>query len=137
VANYVDTFQESLGRLVHERTEFFDLFYDLFIAASDEVASKFAGVDMERQKWMLRESLKEILVFFLGHRINPYMTGLAKVHAQRGVHPGLYDLWLDKLLEAARLADDKFDDADELAWRLVLAPGIAFMKFYYDRGGQL
>lgn len=138
VANYVDRFQESLGRIASEQTAFFDLFYQLFIAANEEVAEKFKHTDFERQKRVLRESLKELLMFFLSHRITPYMKGLARVHdrSHRDIRPELYELWLEKLLEAARRLDEHFDDDDELAWRLVLRPGIEFMKFHYDRGGD-
>lgn len=28
---------------------------------------------------------------------------------------------------------EQFDDEVELAWRLVMTPGIAYMRFHYDR----
>ena len=46
--------------------------------------------------------------------------------------PELYEAWLDSLIATARESDPDFDDELELAWRVVLAPGIAYMKFRYD-----
>lgn len=49
------------------------------------------------------------------------------------IAPRLYDLWLETLIDTARDFDEQFDEEVELAWRLVLTPGIVYMKFYYDR----
>lgn len=47
------------------------------------------------------------------------------------IHPELYDLWLECLIETVAEFDDGFRDEVELAWRLVLSPGIVYMKFKY------
>jgi hypothetical protein len=135
MSNYVDRFEASLSRCVSHKGEFFDLFYELFIDANDEVRDKFEGVDLERQKRVLRESLKELLMFFVNHEITPYLRLLAKTHSKsdRDIRPELYQLWLDTLIETARRTDPDFDDGVELSWRLVLTPGIELMKFGYDR----
>ncbi|HSP56757.1 MAG TPA: hypothetical protein VLO12_00455, partial [Halomonas sp.] len=48
------------------------------------------------------------------------------------IPPHLYDLWLEALIETVRRFDDQYTDEAELAWRLVMAPGIVYMKFHYD-----
>jgi hemoglobin-like flavoprotein len=135
MSNYVDRFEASLSRVVAEQSAFFDLFYELFIAANDEVREKFEGVDLERQKRVLRDSLRELLMFFVDHEISPYLEKLARTHSRAGrdIRPELYELWLETLIEAARRADPAFSDDVELSWRLVLAPGIELMKFNYGR----
>lgn len=134
MSNYVDTFEASLSRVVATKNEFFDLFYDLFIAANDEVGAKFEGVDLERQKKVLRESLQKLLMFFVNHEVTPYLEKLARTHSKsdRDIRPELYELWLETLIETARRTDPDFTPGVELSWRLVLAPGIEYMKFNYD-----
>ena len=41
--------------------------------------------------------------------------------------------WLESLIETVQLFDSRFTEEIELAWRVVLAPGIAYMKFKYDK----
>lgn len=131
MSNYVDTFERSLGRLVSEQMAFFDRFYERFIGSDPEVAEIFDGVDLERQKQVLRESLRELLIFFIDHEISSYMRNLARVHGPQGrnIRVELYDRWLETILATAREIDEQFSDNDELAWRLVLSPGIELMKF--------
>lgn len=139
MSNYVDCFEASLSRVVTRQSKFFDLFYELFIAANDEVRAKFEGVDLDRQKRVLRESLRELLVFFVNHEITPYLERLARTHSVdgRGIRPELYTLWLEALIETARRTDPQFTDGVELSWRMVLAPGIELMKFSYDHRPSL
>ena len=40
----------------------------------------------------------------------------------------------ETLLEAVRLIDPDYDDDIDLAWRVVLAPGVTYMKRKYDTG---
>jgi hemoglobin-like flavoprotein len=61
------------------------------------------------------------------------LESLARRHgrAELDIKPELYDLWLDRLVQAVSEADPKFDAAIEVAWRRVLQPGIDFMKSRY------
>jgi hypothetical protein len=42
---------------------------------------------------------------------------------------------METLIATLRRFDADCDDATELAWRLVMAPGIVYMKFHYERTG--
>ena len=42
-------------------------------------------------------------------------------------------LWVDRLIATARERDTQFSPHIETAWRVFLAPGIAFMKSYCSR----
>ena len=84
---------------------------------------------------MLKASLMEMTLFFVEHRVTTYMRGLATVHSKAGrnIEPRLYDCWLESVLAAVRELDPYANEHVELAWHLVLAPGIAFMKHQYDK----
>ena len=99
------------------------------------MAARFQGTDMVRQKEMLRESLAEMADFALKHESNPYILTLARIHGDRGhdIPSEMYDAWLDCVVDAVRETDPNATDAVALAWRIVMAPGIEFMKFYRAR----
>jgi hemoglobin-like flavoprotein len=137
VVDYVYEFERSFARLREPgRVEqFLDHFYQRFIAADPAVAEKFGATDMAHQKQMLRESLAEMAEFALTRQSNPYIVTLARIHGVRGrdIPVRLYDLWLDCLVETVREVDPEATDSVALGWRIVLVPGIEFMKFYRDR----
>ena len=60
---------------------------------------------------------------------------VARLHIRSGrdIPAEYYDTWLDSLIEALGEFDPEFDADVELSWRLVLAPGISYMKFMHDR----
>jgi hemoglobin-like flavoprotein len=136
--DYLTFFRESYDRAVEsesQRDEFLDAFYETFVAKSDEVAGKFAQTDMERQKDMLYRSLSHMVDFSVQRQASEDLRRIAERHSasQIDVNPGLYDIWLDSLIETAQLFDPLFTEEIELAWRVVLAPGIVYMKFKYDK----
>jgi hemoglobin-like flavoprotein len=137
VVDYVVEFQASMARVtaptLHER--FLTRFYERFITADPLVRDKFKAVSMEHQKKMLAESLTEMSSFALAPKSNPYLLTLARVHWVRGhdIPPTFYVTWLDCLVATVAELDPKATASVELAWRIVMASGIEFMKFYRDR----
>ena len=47
------------------------------------------------------------------------------------IRPGLYDTWLDCLIQAVRKHDVQFSSEVEEAWRTTLRPGIEYMRAKY------
>ena len=134
-------FDESYGRILSREVGgqgFFSAFYDRFLAASPEVAEKFRHTDMPRQQSMLKKAFYHLLAFYASSHADYYLQEVAISHdrAHLDIAPALYDLWLETLIDTARAFDEQFDDEVELAWRLVMTPGIVFMTFHYDRGGS-
>jgi len=134
MTNYMQVFEESYERIKEGRQDektFYLRFYNVFTAGSQEVADKFAGADLDKQAMLLRNSFRHMLSFFLNKGSSDYLEELAERHSTRGVDiaPRLYDIWLDSLMEVVAEFDPDFSDEIELAWRVVLAPGVAFMKF--------
>lgn len=114
---------------------FYERFYERFIASDPHIAEMFAHTDMGHQVGMLRESLSELKEFSTSLKSNNYIVTLARIHGIRGrqISPGSYDSWLASLVATVGEIDPECGLQTELAWRLVLAPGIEFMKFYYDK----
>lgn len=128
----VELFNDSLERCL-SKPGFLGRFYGLFLASSPVVAKKFEHTDMRKQRRMLRTSLYIMMLASGGSERAVHLERLAGLHSRAGrdIQPELYDLWLDRLLQATRECDPMFDSETETAWRRVLQPGIEFMKSRY------
>jgi truncated hemoglobin YjbI len=106
-------------------------FYDLFLGSSATVSLLFARTDMSRQKTMLHDSLVTLVDFSARKLISPQMEHLARVHGPtaHAIPPHLFQNWLDCLVETVREMDPEATPEVELAWRLILAPGIAYLLY--------
>lgn len=128
----VELFNDSIERCSC-RPGFLHRFYALFLASSDTVATKFARTDMRRQARLLRTSLYIMMLASGESERVVHLERLAKLHSRAGldITPALYDLWLDRLLQAVAEFDPLFDKETDVAWRRVLQPGIDIMKSRY------
>lgn len=115
--------------------DFFTRFYQVFFHSSEEIQQKFIHTDMDKQRNMLKKSFYHLLIFYGSNQANHYIEDIAKAHdrAHANIPPHYYDIWMDALIETVKEFDSEFSDEIELAWRLVLSPGITYMKFFYNR----
>jgi len=129
-------FEASLKRC-EARTDFFDVFYERFLASSPEVAEKFVGTDFTRQKELLRTSFHHLLLVARDPKQGPvpYLEEIAVRHGTGHLAIGahLYDLWLDGLLETVRVCDPEFSPNVEAAWEEVMMVGIHYLCANYER----
>lgn len=135
--SYERLFDESYERValeVRDGQPFFEGFYHRFLVASPLVRHKFRNTDMVQQRTMLKKSFYSLLTFYASGSVDNVLERIAANHSRKGldVSPFLYDLWLECLMDTVKRYDPLFDDDVELAWRLVLSPGITYMKFKYD-----
>lgn len=127
-------YDESYERVISSTIDgvtFFDAFYSAFLASSDEVRKKFRHTDMEKQKGMLKKSFYHLLTFYASNQADDYIQKIAANHNREhlDIRPELYDLWLDGLTQTIKRFDPEYSADVELAWRLVLTPGITYMKY--------
>ena len=129
--DFVETFNISFDKNVRRSYDlFFDVFYATFISKSAEIEAVFANTDLHRQKDMLEQSLLAMINFSSRRNSNSELETLAAIHRNRGVKNELFDLWLDCIVETLESIDAEFVYSEGLAWRVMLSPGIAFMKNY-------
>jgi hemoglobin-like flavoprotein len=128
----VELFNDSIERCSCS-PDFLRRFYTLFLASSDTVAKKFEHTDLRKQARMLKTSLYIMMSASCGSEQIVHLERLAKLHsrAELDIKPELYDLWLDRLVQAVKEFDPMFDPQTETAWRRALQPGIEFMKSRY------
>ena len=127
VADHLELFNASYER-IHD-AQFFERFYERFLEKSEEVAKKFANTDLRRQRRMLRGSMLLLLSVYMRHR-SEELEQLALKHgpAELAIPPALFDDWLEALIETVEECDPRADKETQSAWRVVFAPGVAFMK---------
>ncbi len=128
----VELFNDSIERCSN-RSDFLRRFYTLFLASSDIVAKKFEHTDLRKQARLLKTSLYIMMLASGEPERIVHLERLAKLHsrADLDIKPELYDLWLDRLVQAVKEFDPMFDSEIDNAWRSVLQTGIEFMKSRY------
>lgn len=130
-----DTFLASFSRC-RESAGFLEDFYQRFVGSSEEIRAKFAGTDMKRQVRMLEDSLYVVAVAVQGEQGSLARGDLPRIAARHSrkdldIRPGLYDLWLECLIEAVRAHDPQVSTEVETAWRETMAFGIDYMRAGY------
>jgi len=128
----VELFNDSIERCSNG-SDFLRRFYTFFLASSDTVAKKFEHTDLRKQARMLKTSLYIMMLASGESERIVHLERIAKRHsrADLDIKPELYDLWLDRLVQAVKEFDPIFDPETETAWRRVLQPGTEFMKSRY------
>jgi hypothetical protein len=131
--DYRQLFHDSYLRcVVSDQDAFFERFYELFIASDPEISKMFANTDMRRQISLLQESLLHMIDFSNSNVANERMHQIATFHGtgELNIPLRMFDLWMDGLIATVRERDTRFNMQIETAWRVCLAPGIAFIKSY-------
>ncbi|WP_150910753.1 globin [Marinobacter halotolerans] len=135
--SFDDIFDESFDRVLSASvngTDFFEAFYQRFLRASPEIQMLFRDTDMARQRSMLKKSFYSLVAFYASGTVDDVLRRVAHCHSAEALNikPHLYDLWMECLIDTVRVFDPEYTDNVELAWRLILSPGITYMKFGYD-----
>ena len=127
----LDIFNQSLSRCT-KNPKFMDIFYQKFIAESEQVRDYFKNTNMDNQKKMLLHSLANMVIAYDRPEI---LTNVAIKHDARhlNIMPDLYVSWLECLIQAAKITDPLFDDEVEQSWRIVMQNGIDFLISNRDR----
>jgi len=114
---------------------FFDSFYDRFLGSDEEIAKRFENTDMDLQQSMLKKSFYSLFAFYASGQTDDSIRNIAEKHNHKNldIRPEFYDLWLECLIATVKQYDGEFSEDIELAWRLVMTPGITYMKFKYDK----
>lgn len=122
---------QSYGRCC-AKPQFFDRFYQRFLDSSPHVRDKFANTDMTAQKQLLRQGILNLVMHARGLP-DTKLRALGESHSRQhlDIRPELYELWLNALLATINEFDPECDASTQLAWREVLAKGIAVIKAGY------
>lgn len=110
------------------------VFYEKFLASSDEVRRHFRSTDMKAQKRKITATFhlaSEVVLGAPGALAE--LTRQAELHG-RGrlrIAPHLYALWVDALVSAVRECDPEFNPGTEQAWRLIMGHVVQHMKRRY------
>lgn len=129
---FADSFARVMGQGAYN-PEFINRFYELFLASSPHIAERFSSTNMSRQKTMLHDSFTTLVDFNVRRRVSAQLEHLGAVHGPDAadIEPGLYVLWLDSLVQTVAEFDPAYTREVDLAWRIAMAPGIAYLQFAY------
>jgi hemoglobin-like flavoprotein len=113
---------ESYKRVARE-PGFIDRFYRRFFDSDPEVARRFEGVDMARQRFVVERTVTLLLQHASGLKHGTDV--LREVATRHGpsdldIPPYLYDLWADALVHTVAEHDPRFSPDLEQQWRALL-----------------
>lgn len=130
-------FRQSFEKIFHQlcldkekSAAFFSLFYQNFVDKNPQIKAKFANTDMAAQRDMLRMSFIYLIDFSQTFEETPRLKELAKIHGKmdQNISAQMYDNWLDALILTLEQTVMDLDERSKLAWRVMLSPGIEYMK---------
>jgi len=136
--SFEEIFDDSYKRALNterDGNDFFESFYDHFLSGQKEIAKRFVNTDMVVQQSMLKKSFYSLFAFYASGQTDDSIRKIAEKHNRNNldIRPEFYDRWLECLITIVSQYDDEFSEDVELAWRLVMTPGITYMKFKYDK----
>jgi hemoglobin-like flavoprotein len=126
-------FNDSFLRC-QNKAGFMDRFYELFLASSADVKSKFKNTDFYKQKIALKSSFYMMLLTVQGNEpAQKYLEEIANLHSRKrlDIKPEMYDVWLECLIKTVEEFDPRFDERIRRVWRSLMNQGIKFMQSKY------
>ncbi len=128
-----DVVQTSFDRCL-ATGDFFQTFYDIFLATSPESTSKFAQTDFNKQKNLIKASVAMMIRLGTGNaNARRILEKVGNTHSRQAldIRPELYDLWLDSLCEAIQRHDPDYSAELEALWRENMQEGIKLVTARY------
>ncbi len=128
-----DVVQTSFDRCL-ATGDFFQTFYDIFLATSPEITSKFAQTDFNKQKNLIKASVAMMIRLGTGNaNARRILEKVGNTHSRQAldIRPELYDLWLDSLCEAIQRHDPDYNAELEALWRENMQEGIKLVTDRY------
>ena len=117
--------RQSFIRAKH--ADFARHFYELLLASSPTIRSRFSKTNFETQRDLLIHGVYSMLDFAEGKALGGLaIERLSKTHGPQGwnVTPAMLEKWLSCFLMAMRTCDPEFSDELASAWRAALMPGL-------------
>lgn len=129
-ADFKHIFQSSFDRAVREDIDgFYTVFYERFIESSPGIREAFRNTNMHRQREMMHESLLSMVSFAQNFKASRYLTKIGRLHGASGLNldKGFFSHWLEALIKTVAEKDPAYGPQVDLAWRIMMAPGVAYM----------
>jgi hemoglobin-like flavoprotein len=121
---FLDSFESCI-----QDDRFLRVFYDTFLASSEEVRALFAKTDFASQRRALRASLYVMVAASARHQAElSTLSELAERHRALRIKPHHYELWMQSLLSAVEQCTKNFNTDVARVWRDAFRSGINYMK---------
>ncbi|OGT30526.1 MAG: hypothetical protein A2W28_07810 [Gammaproteobacteria bacterium RBG_16_51_14] len=133
---YRKLFNNSFQRaIIPDSNSFYKRFYEIFVGSDPRIAELFEKTFMNLQREMLKQSMTYMMSFSATLEPSDEMKELAEMHGRGklNIPANLYEIWLESMIKTVEEFDPKFDENIEIAWRVMMAPGVAYMQSFCDK----
>ena len=121
---FLDSFERCL-----QNDRFIKVFYEIFIASSEEIPAFFVGTDFAKQRRVLKASLYEMVAVSARRTADTSaLSALTQRHRELKIQPHHYELWMQSLVSAVAKCDLYFNQDVARVWRDAFQVGINYMK---------
>lgn len=130
-----DTVTQSYERCLKHH-QFWEIFYEHFLAGSDAVAEKFKNTNFDKQVSMVRASVG-YAISYAPNQDSEFLRGklekVGEIHSRAGhnIPPEMYEAWTASLIKAISICDPQYTTELAEAWGEVLRPAINLMTSKY------
>jgi len=125
--------QASFGRCLTNE-QFFDRFYEIFVASHPDIRPMFAKTDMSRQKGLLRHGLMSALMYAESDLMaKACIDRIRESHGRSrlNIRPELYQYWLAGIVKAVSECDPEFTPGLGRLWHEALLPAVERIQSGY------
>lgn len=141
---YRDLFEASLNRVIpeHDKTRFFDAFWETFSHMSSETEQHFARRPGKEGQQMIFKSFFAMLAVDGVLFVPDFLERLAREQSDEGLRlpPRFFALWREAMLRSVRACDPLCDEEILTAWAMAIAPGLEYLRrqaeLHYQAGGE-
>ncbi len=129
-----ESVNRSYGRCIRS-DGFLDTFYGILGQSHPDLPPLFVNTDFTKQNQLVRGGLIMVIMFYRGASASRQAVELIRrshSKSQLNIKPELYVYWVDALMEAVKRHDPEYTPELEEQWRMVIAPGINYIRDGYD-----
>jgi hemoglobin-like flavoprotein len=132
--SYQELFSESFARTMLDEVHckaLLEAFVARFFIRLERIESLFRGLNTVERGKILHGSILQMSAFAsTGFRTHKGLQELAERHRTMAITRQEYDFWLECLIQAVAESDPFFESEIGDAWRISMAPGIAYMLLH-------
>jgi hemoglobin-like flavoprotein len=132
--DFNEVFNDSYKYVLNNNETFYKKFYEIFLDSDPRINKTFMAISIEKQIHMLNDAVCNLVHFFVTKVADQHLIDTARHHSQSiKIGNDMYGLFLSSLIKTLECEYPRYTNNCAIAWRITLAPGIEFMKYYSDR----
>ncbi len=127
--HFNNSFQRAIAL---DSNRFYKRFNQILVTEDPRITELFVKTDMDRMIEMLKQSMTYMMSFSATLEDSDELKAIAEKHSngRLNIPADFYDIWLNCMIKTVKEFNPKFEKHIETSWRVLMAPGVEYMKSY-------